>query len=353
MLTALLLLNLPVALAQEGTITPGSGVPDYYLIQPGDTLWDISTRFLGDAYAWPELWSYNEYITNPHWIYPGNRIYFRLGDALNPPSAGVAETPAVVSTTPEPRPVAEAAADACDFPPRFQAAHTAVSLTVPGVIANAEDLGIRGRVYGADEPGLMLGEPSIVYLRLDEGAEPPECGQLLSIFSRQGGRLKGPDGVLGYVYRVLATVQVMRVDGSIITARIRDSYSEVARGDLVGDAVPVEMSVDVINPEDEEAELGATIIARLTEEQRLATNGETVFLDRGMNDGLDVGASLYVVERRDAQNIEGKEDDELPERVVGRVVIVRAEPDFSTGVVVNAARDIQVGQTLTTRPNSR
>lgn len=350
MLTALLLIA--TADAQEGTITPGSGVPDSYLIQPGDTLWDISTRFLGDPYTWPELWSYNEYITNPHWIYPGNRIYFRLGDTLNPPSAGVAGGVVTVDT-PARRPVAESTAAACDFPPRFQATHTAVSLTVPGVIANTEDLGIRGQVYGADEPGLMLGEPSILYLKMDEGAEMPECGELLSIYARQGGKMKGPDGVLGYVHRVLATVQVLRADDAMITARIRDSYSEVARGNLVGDMIPVEMSIDVLRPEDEDSELGARIIARLTEEQRLATTGETVFLDRGMNDGLDVGASLYVVERRDAQNLEGREDEELPERVVGRVVIVRAEPDFSTGVVVNAARDIQVGQVLTTRPNSR
>ena len=79
MVFALMALLSVAAHAQDGTASmPGGG--DFYVIQSGDTLWDISTRFLNDPHAWPELWSYNEYITNPHWIYPGNRVYFRLGD---------------------------------------------------------------------------------------------------------------------------------------------------------------------------------------------------------------------------------------------------------------------------------
>ena len=33
---------------------------DQYVIQPGDTLWDISTAFMGNSYYWPRLWSYND-----------------------------------------------------------------------------------------------------------------------------------------------------------------------------------------------------------------------------------------------------------------------------------------------------
>ena len=76
-----------------------------------------------------------------------------------------------------------------------------------------------------------------------------------------------------------------------------------------------------------------------------------MFLDRGSDDGVDVGASLFVVERRDGLSMIAPEDKRLPEQVVGRVVVVRSEPAFATGVVVDAARDVQVGARVTTRPN--
>ena len=69
----------------EQTTSSPEAKPDYYVIQAGDTLWDLSRTFWGDPYYWPQLWSYNDQITNPHWIYPGNRITFSLGTLLDPP----------------------------------------------------------------------------------------------------------------------------------------------------------------------------------------------------------------------------------------------------------------------------
>ena len=45
-----------------------------YTIKQGDTLWDISSKFLKDPFLWPKLWQRNPYISNPHWIYPGQSI---------------------------------------------------------------------------------------------------------------------------------------------------------------------------------------------------------------------------------------------------------------------------------------
>jgi hypothetical protein len=57
-------INEPVPLAE--------GHPNEYVVQVGDTLWDISATFLKDPWFWPEIWYVNPDIENPHLIYPGD-----------------------------------------------------------------------------------------------------------------------------------------------------------------------------------------------------------------------------------------------------------------------------------------
>ena len=52
----------------------GEAAPESYVIQRGDTLWDLSGKYLDSPWYWPKLWSYNPQVENPHWIYPGNPL---------------------------------------------------------------------------------------------------------------------------------------------------------------------------------------------------------------------------------------------------------------------------------------
>ena len=46
----------------------------YYIVVRGDTLWDISARFLKSPYLWPQVWDQNKHVKDAHWIYPGDPI---------------------------------------------------------------------------------------------------------------------------------------------------------------------------------------------------------------------------------------------------------------------------------------
>jgi hypothetical protein len=43
-----------------------------HTIVAGDTLWDLAQTYYGNAYLWPQLWESNTWITDAHWIYPGD-----------------------------------------------------------------------------------------------------------------------------------------------------------------------------------------------------------------------------------------------------------------------------------------
>jgi hypothetical protein len=69
---ALVALLSGVVMAQDVSIR--SDHPDEYVVIEGDTLWDISGRFLDKPWQWPSIWHANPQIANPHLIYPGDVV---------------------------------------------------------------------------------------------------------------------------------------------------------------------------------------------------------------------------------------------------------------------------------------
>lgn len=45
-----------------------------YTVVKGDTLAQISQKFYNDSAQWKKIHSYNKFIKNPHWIFPGDEL---------------------------------------------------------------------------------------------------------------------------------------------------------------------------------------------------------------------------------------------------------------------------------------
>ena len=60
--------------------------PDTYTVRRGDTLWDISAKFLAKPWLWPEIWQANPQVRNPHLIYPGDVLNLSF---INGPRLGL------------------------------------------------------------------------------------------------------------------------------------------------------------------------------------------------------------------------------------------------------------------------
>jgi len=77
------------------TYPPGS---KSYTIKRGDTLWTLAQKLYNNAYLWPQLWEANTWITDSHWIYPGDVLLVE-GEVSQQAAAGTTAG-AAAGTTP-------------------------------------------------------------------------------------------------------------------------------------------------------------------------------------------------------------------------------------------------------------
>jgi len=323
------------------------GAPDIYEIQQGDTLWDISSKFLGQPGHWPRLWSINDYITNPHWIYPGNKIVFIPGSEIEPPSLSLEPGAGYVHEgylTPSMQ-FSEGDLE-CGPDLRFDTTLNLARYFAPGYLEDSRKADLLGEVYKARTEAMAQGQRDILYLRLDD-PDIAECGDVVTVLHRIKKRVRHPEGGgrYGALYRIAGEAHILNLEDDIATAVMRRSWSEVERGDFVSVRVPITVELEVDPPR---GSIEGVIVARLSgEEAQLAVPGEVIFIDRGRADGVRVGNAFYVVERRDPSIDRYEDDPKLPEAVVARLVVVRVDENTSTTVVVESSRTLGVGHHVT------
>src|SRR2546427_4623663 len=78
------------------TYPPGS---KSYTIKRGDTLWGLAQKLYNNAYLWPQLWEANTWITDSHWIYPGDVLLVEGEIAQQAAAGGTAGAAAGTSPT--------------------------------------------------------------------------------------------------------------------------------------------------------------------------------------------------------------------------------------------------------------
>lgn len=58
-----------------GSLSAAFAAGTTHVVVSGDTMWDITGKYLGDPFQWPTVWQKNPQIANAHRIYPGDTIH--------------------------------------------------------------------------------------------------------------------------------------------------------------------------------------------------------------------------------------------------------------------------------------
>ncbi len=324
---------------QPGEQQPGylRGKTEEYLIRPGDTLWDISRVFFNDSYRWPNLWQLNDYITNPHWIYPGSRLRFFEGSAIRPPRADIVRP----KRKKPPQPVAQATSGKKPSILVTGERENRRTLREDGFVSGSRIKGI-GSVYRSAAESEQLSEGDIVYLKF-RTLRDVKPGNRYTII-RHIKKISGVGRNIGHLHRTLGSVEITDVSQSVATGIIRDSYDTIFREKDVLVPYINPLRQVILTPNDRQ--LLARVVSAVREDETIEFGiGDVVFVDRGENDGVRPGNAFDIVRRGDGLVETQRALLQVPEpvgrlpwKVIGRVIVVSTKEAHSTGVI-DVARD--------------
>lgn len=310
--------------------------PTRYVVVKGDTLWDISSKFLEDPWRWPEIWHLNPDIQNPHLIYPGDAISLVFVDGKPMLQIERGEGQRTVKLSPQTRSTTRGSAIST-------VPATAISqfLFQPRILSQ-EQLDRAGHVASAEDARLISGAGNNIYvMRLNQ-----ESGAKGFSVYRINQTYRNPEDesdILGYEAIHVADAQLTR-EGDPATLRLSKSYRETLIGDkvLISDEAEVDQS---FLPHAPEQKVEGQIIS-LIDGMSSAGQYQTVVLNLGKEDGIDVGHVLAV--RQSGDTIRDpfstgifKSKVQLPDERTGLLMVVRAFDRISYAMIMNATRDIR------------
>ena len=313
--------------------------PDTYVVQKGDTLWDISGRFLSQPWLWPELWRANPEIENPHLIYPGDTlrlVYIDGRPALvlergesgrtykASPSGDARLTPQVRSTP------LETAIPAINL-------DAIQGFLVQNRVVEPAMLEAAPYVLEGESERLVLGGGDRLYVR---GMMPESQAYN---FVRTGPLYIDPETseVLGQEATYVGLGRVLSTEGEITTMFVNSTREEVQIGDRV---LPTEERKveSTFFPSAPTGSVAGQIIAVLGGVTQVGQY-DVVVLNRGAREGIEVG-NVLSIHRRGALTRDRIANQlvQLPSERAGILMVFRVFDKLSYGLVLETERALAV-----------
>ena len=356
-----------------------NGHPDTYTVKRGDTLWDISARFLKKPWLWPEIWQANPQVENPHLIYPGdvlNLSYLNGGGARLSRDGGPRVRREPLEDAIQPINLK----DIEQFLKNMRVVDEKTFKSLPYIVAVEENKlravnGNLAYVRGLDGKAgdsFVIVRPTHLYYSTEgkRDGDPPtthvrtldtQHGQnkmlwhhnpVKNLFGRNSS-------VLGYEVQVLANAQITRT-GDPSSVLITYSDYEIRAGDLI---MPIEdrpYDSEYFPHAPKSVPTSFEVLA-FTDALNAVGPKQVVALSRGAADGIENGHTFSIYHPGErvtdqhkypeggARNFFNPNDSKvtLPSEYVGHVMIFRTFDRVSYGLVMDGLRPVHLNDVLT------
>lgn len=325
--------------------------PDAHLVVNGDTLWDIAALFLKDPWCWPQVWKQNHaQIRDPHWIFPGQTIYFKraLGQlslsnetsSSDRSSGNISGSQGINHLVPRIRSEQLASAPLAMLP-----------LSVQSIIAQApllldDSLPAKPRIVAIADNHQMAGRNDTVFASGELG--PHKDFNVV----RTVQPVKDPDSqrILGYSAVRSGSLMLLQAAAGIDEPHrftVTASSAEIRPGDVLIAPAALSAAASLVAAPHPAADKIDGRIATVLRGNRWANLYDVVAINRGQQHGLDAGSVLSVMKhvRIGAHDSAQKtvEFATLPAQQIGTLLVFNVGKQASLALVMRASDGIAVG----------
>ena len=310
--------------------------PDRHIVVKGDTLWDISGKFLKQPWRWPEIWQMNrDQIKNPHLIYPGDVVLLDMSSGSPRLRLGkkVGASTGKLQPTVYSKPIQQVVPS---IPPNA----IEPFISQPLVIEDGE-LNTGVKIVAMQEDRMLVGTGDSFYA----SGIPDASVEKWHVF-RKGKPLKDPGTgkIIAYEAFFLGNARLVK-PGEPALLRVSLAKEEIARGDRLIPAPEPEIISYV--PHRPEQDVSARVLGIYGGLREGGANS-VVALNVGKNDGMEIGHVVALYRKRVSLDVDDsgrRTSTPVPDERYGLAFVFRVFNGVSYALVVESSKAVIVGDT--------
>lgn len=317
-------------------VTGPDGTPGFvHTVESGETLWAISEAYFGTPWVWPSVWRDNPEVRAPRRMPTGQKLWVSYKE-MRP--LGAEEADRLLAGAGVPAALDDLGAGGAPAPWEPHSEYVFEAVEATGVVT-ARGIDAAAEVLGTPRETDWVTAPHPVYLSLGEG-EVSVGDQFTLVRVGDKAYEPGRHKFFGYYVEPLGWAEVTEVLPQSSVAELRASYAEVRPGDL---AVPRAVPPARIERVAAAPGIEGRLVLFPANRPAVGTQ-DVVFLDQGASAGVRVGNVFEVFRRGGRAEVASLgEVRQLPDHVIGNVLVVRVTDDASVGLVIRAETEFLYG----------